>query len=325
MHGKEKDLIHILSKFPSFIITTHKNCDGDGLGSGFALYHGLRQLGKEVFFRTLEEPEKKYSFLDEHKILKPYSSDPLPVKSEGAVLVVDTNDSRLLNPFYDILKAKNLPVVFIDHHSLATKSKEDYFYVDTNASSTGELVYDLLKKLNISFNKDIATALYTSIAFDTKFFRHIKNSSRPFAICAELVPYILKTELIYESLFKHLKKENLGFFTYFNRMEYHHNDSIGILHLSKEDFKKYNSNVQQAYEMMETVMNISSMEMTALILEEQTGSFKLSLRSRRKSILEVAESFNGGGHKLAAGAYVTGQNLQETKNKVLSGLLKALQ
>ena len=325
MHGKEKELIQILSKFPSFIITTHKNCDGDGLGSGFALYHGLRQQGKEVFFRTLEEPEKKYSFLDEHKTLKPYNSDPLPIKDKGAVLVVDTNDSRLLHPFYDMLKAKNLPVIFIDHHSLATETKTDYFYVDTQASSTGELVYDLLKKLNISFNESIATALYTSIAFDTKFFRHIKNSSRPFAICAELVPYIPKTELIYESLFKHLKKENLGFFTYFDKMEYYHNDSIGIMYLSKENFKKYNSNVQQAYEMMETVMNISSMEMTALILEEQTSSFKLSLRSRRKSILKVAESFNGGGHSLAAGAYVKGHSLQTIKNKVLSGLLKATQ
>ena len=87
MQGKKKELIQSLLKFPSFIITTHKNCDGDGLGSGFALYHGLRQLGKEVFFRTLEVPEKKYSFLDEHKVLKPYNSEPLPIKANTAVLV----------------------------------------------------------------------------------------------------------------------------------------------------------------------------------------------------------------------------------------------
>ena len=214
---------------------------------------------------------------------------------------------------------------FIDHHCMSDESKTDYFYVNTNVSSTGELVYDLLKKLNVSFNEDIATALYTSIVFDTKFFRHIKNSPRPFSICAELVPYIPKTELIYESLFKHMTKENLGFFTYFDKMEYHHNDSIGILYLGKEDFKKYNSNIQQAYELMETVMNVSSMEMTALILEQEKSSFKLSLRSRCKNILQVAESFNGGGHSLAAGAYVRNQNLREIKDKVLAGFLKAMQ
>ena len=71
-------------------------------------------------------------------------------------------------------------------------------------------------------------------------------------------------------------------------------------------------------------MNISSMEMTALILEEKDNSFKLSLRSRNKDILKIAESFQGGGHSLAAGAYVKNHNLKEIKHKVLSGLLKAM-
>ena len=324
MYGDKKELIRALSEYPSFIITTHKNCDGDGLGAGFALYHGLRQLGKDVCFRTLEEPEKRYRFLDRHKVLKPYNADSLPVQNNPAILAVDTNDSRLLSPFYDILKAKNRPVFFIDHHALPKGAQTDYLYVDTNASSTGELIYDLLKDLKVSFNEPIAEALYTSIVFDTKFFRHIKSSSRPFSICAELVTYIPKPEIIYENLFKHLKKENLGFFTHFNKMEYHHNDSIGILYLSKKDFQKYNSTFQQAYELMETVMNISSMEMTALILEEKDNSFKLSLRSRNKTILKIAESFQGGGHSLAAGAYIKNHNLKEIKDKVLSGFLKAL-
>ena len=320
---EKKDLQDILKDFSSFLITTHKNCDGDGLGAGFALFHGLQQLGKEVFFRTLEKPEKKYDFLDKQKILKAFNSDSLPVKDNTAVLAVDTNDYRLLNPFYDILKAKELPVFFIDHHPLLQKKSErDYFFVDTNASSTGELVYDLLKKLNVSFNEAIATALYTSIVFDTKFFRHIKSSPKPFSICAELVSYIPKTELIYENLSKNLTRENLGFFTCLDRVEYHHENSLAILHLSKEDFKKYNSPLQQAYELMDTVMSISSMEMTALILEGEGGSFKLSLRSRSKSILKIAESFEGGGHHLAAGAYIKNHTLSEIKSKVLSDFLK---
>ena len=318
-----KELSEILRKFSSFLITTHKNCDGDGLGAGFALFHGLQQLGKEVFFRTLEEPEKKYSFLDRKKVLKTFNSDSLPLRDNMAVLAVDTNDYRLLNPFYDILKVKKLPVFFIDHHPLLQKRNEtDYFFVNTKASSTGELVYDLLKTLNVSFNESIATALYTSIVFDTKFFRHIKSSPRPFSICAELVSYIPKTELIYESLSKNLTRENLGFFTYLDRVEYHHQNSLAILYLSKKDFEKYNSPVQQAYELMEMIMNVSSMEMTVLILERDQSCFKLSLRSRSKSILKIAESFDGGGHNLAAGAYIKNHTLSEIKNKVLSDFLK---
>lgn len=321
---KETDVIKILSQYSSFIITTHKNCDGDGLGAGFALYYGLEQLGKKVFFRTLEEPEKKYRFLDKDNILKPYDTVPLPEQNNMAVLALDTNDFRLLNPFYDILKSKGWPVFFIDHHSFSDKSLRDCCFVNAKAASTGELIYDLLKALKISFNESIATALYTSIVFDTKFFRHIKNSSRSFTISAELVPYISDTEMIYENLFKHLEKKNLGFFQHFKKVEYYHQNSIGILYLCERDFQEHNARIQQAYEMMETVMNIASMEMTALILEKSSGSFKLSLRSRKKSILSVAESFKGGGHSLAAGAYIKDKSLKEIKAQVLSGFLKAL-
>lgn len=317
-----KKLCQFISEFPSFIITTHKNCDGDGLGAGFALYHGLQQLGKTVFFRTLEAPEKRYSFLDKGKILKPYHSDPLPIKDHMAVLVLDTNDSRMLDPFYNILKDKGLSVAFIDHHPFVNRNKTDYFFVDENISSTGEMIYDLLKELNISFNETIATALYTSIVFDTGFFRYIRNSSKPFSICAELIPFIQKPEIIYESLFKNLTKENIGLFTCLEKVEYHNHNSIGMLYLSQEDFKKYGSNSRQAYDLIDILMNISSMEVIALILEKGDSTFKLSLRSRKKSILKVAESFNGGGHHLAAGAYICNQSLQEIKDKIQKQLLK---
>ena len=99
-----KKLCQFISRFSSLIITTHKNCDGDGLGAGFALYHGLRQLDKEVLFRTLEAPEKRYGFLDKEGILKPYYSDSLPLKKDMAVLALDTNDTRMLAPFYNIFE-----------------------------------------------------------------------------------------------------------------------------------------------------------------------------------------------------------------------------
>ena len=160
------------------------------------------------------------------------------------------------------------------------------FFVDSDISSTGEIIYDLLKELRVSFNESIAVALYTSIVFDTGFFRHIRNSSNPFSICAELIPYIQKPELIYESLFKNLTKENLGLFSCFEKVEYHNRNSIGLLYLSREDFKKYNSPSRQAYDLVDILMNVSSMEIIALILEKGNNVFKLSLRSRRKKYIK---------------------------------------
>ena len=321
----------LLSAHSSFIVTTHKNCDGDGLGAGAALCHGLRQIGKEVFFRTLEAPPARYAFLNTEKMIQAYNPSHFPFLGGKALAVaVDVNDNRMLEPLYGDLRAKGLATVFIDHHPLRPESKalagpDDCFFVDAAASSTGETVYEILKELKVSMNEAIATALWTSIVFDTKIFRNIKNSSKAFAVSAELVPYIRKPERIYENLFKLLKRESLGFFSCLERAEFYRGDSVAVLRLGKEDFQKHGAESRQAYDLLDILMNIVSMEAAVLILDgEEEGCFRLSFRSRERSVLKTAESFGGGGHHRAAGAYVRGGRLSELKQKVLSGLLEAL-
>ena len=322
-----KKAARLLSAHSSFIVTTHKNCDGDGLGAGAALCRSLRQIGKEVFFLTLDAPPARYAFLEER--IQIYDSSRFPALSGKAlVAALDVNDSRMLEPLYGDLRAKGLATVFIDHHPLRPEAKalagpDDCFFVDSSASSTGETVYEILKELQISVDEAIATALWTSIVFDTKMFRNIKNS-KPFAVSAELVPYIRKPERIYENLFKLLKRESLGFFSCLERAEFYRNDSVAVLRLAKTDFQKHGAETRQAYDLLDILMNIASMEAAVLILDGEAGSFKLSFRSREKSVLKVAESFGGGGHHRAAGAYVRAGDLQEIKQKARSGLLEAV-
>ena len=382
-----KRIGRLLSDHSSFLITTHKNCDGDGLGAGMALYHGLRQIGKEALFRVLETPHPRYAFLDRGgEVIQAYdSSRPLPLKSGKAlVLALDVNDRRILEPLYGDIKAGGFRVAFIDHHPLreaavspagsaaaaghagsagvassapnnsssqaagavspagpagpaegsppreeAAAGAEDYFFVDPSASSTAETVYEILKEMSVSMNEAIATALWTSIVFDTKFFRNIKkNSPKPFAVSAELIPYIPKPNLIYEHLFKRLKKESLSLFSRLGKAEFYRGDSLAVLRLEREDFEKHGAEKRQAYDLLDILMNIASVEAAVLILDGEEGAFKLSFRSREKSVLKAAESFGGGGHHQAAGAYVGGRSaaagFQEVKRKAVDVLLKAL-
>ncbi|MGL5050053.1 MAG: DHH family phosphoesterase, partial [Fusobacteriaceae bacterium] len=39
----------------NIIITTHLNPDGDGLGAGMALYHGLKKIGKKQVRFLIED------------------------------------------------------------------------------------------------------------------------------------------------------------------------------------------------------------------------------------------------------------------------------
>ena len=53
-------LIKKLKAAQSVLLTTHKQCDGDGLGALLGLYHALKKTGKEVRALTVDAIPKKY-------------------------------------------------------------------------------------------------------------------------------------------------------------------------------------------------------------------------------------------------------------------------
>lgn len=320
-----KDFLSLLKKSPSphFIISTHKFCDGDGLGAGMALCYGLKQKGQNASFFTLEKPQTKYNFMDKQKIIQVFDKDKTPIPKNSVLIFVDVNDTCLVEPLYSSVKKKNRPVYFIDHHPLIQNNPGDHFFIDTEASSTAELIHNLLKKLEIPVNKEMAISLFSSIVFDTSLFRHIKNSPKPFAISAELLPKIKDVNTIYESLFKNLTTDKLRFMSKLKNIEYYSNNKIAFLHLKEKDFTEYNTDPTQAYDLMDMVRDVDTIESTALIIENGDGSLKLSLRSRNRDLLPLAQNFGGGGHHHSAGAYIKNKKLQDIKDKVISYLLSS--
>lgn len=315
-----KDFLNLLIRDPSppFLISTHKFCDGDGLGAGLALYHGLKQKGRTVSFLTLEKPHLKYQFMDKQNIIRVFDKEKTNISKETVLIFVDVNDTRIIEPLYSSAKQKGCLVYFIDHHPLVVKNTEDHFFVDTSSSSTAELVYTLLKQLDVFFNEDIARSLFCSIIFDTNMFRYVKNSSKPFSIAAELIPKIKSVDIIYEQLFKNLTVDKLRFTAKLEKVEYYFKNQLAFLHLKEKDFKKYNTDATQAYDLMDMVRDVNSIEATVLIIENEDSSLKLSLRSRRENLLPLVKIFNGGGHSHSAGAYIKGRELKEVKRKIIS-------
>ena len=317
-----KTLASVLKKAPSLVLTTHKNADGDGLGAGLALLLGLRKLKKKVIFRSLEEIDEKYRFLDpQRRSLKSFNPKNIPFHQKPLAAALDTHDFRMLEPFYSFVKAKNIPVLFIDHHALdrSCLQKGDLFFINKEASSMGEMVYGILKALRAPLCFSQAQALYTSIVFDTKSFRFIKNSAASFEICKELLRYIPQAERIHENLSKNLSQKSLGFFKYVSQAEFYKKGALAVLYLSKKDFQKFGAPLWMAYELLEILMNVSSVQTAVLILEDpKEGALRLSFRSLGGDALKMARAFGGGGHAKAAGACVPAASLPAIRKKILS-------
>jgi len=72
------------------------------------------------------------------------------------------------------------------------------------------------------------------------------------------------------------------------------------------------------------MLSVGGTDAAVILVEQATGGFKISLRSRcRVDCSRVAELFGGGGHKKAAGAFLD-EPLESTRSKILDAVRAAM-
>ncbi len=322
-----ESLVRRIKSAKSLLLTTHKQCDGDGLGALLALYHGLRKSGQKVRCVLVDDVPKKYSFLDPEKHIDVFERPHPPIEPTDLALIFDTNDRRLVEPLYSHLVATCKQISFIDHHPVLNQGPEPTVgsFIETRAASTGEISYFLLKGLGIRFDERIGQALYTSIAFDTQLFKFVKNSVNSHLIAAEVLMHINNAEEIHRRLFSTHTIEKVAFLAkVLGQIEYFGNGQVAVLKLKAQDLSDHNLDMDDSRDVIDMLMNVNSLQAAALFREDATDQYKLSLRSKGKvEVLGVAESFQGGGHMFASGAYIEGK-YEKIRDQVVQLLLHRL-
>ncbi len=320
-------LVRRIQAAQSVLLTTHKQCDGDGLGALLALYHGLKKSGKKVRVVLVDACPKKYHFLEPEKHLEVFEGPHSPLEATDLSLIFDTNDRRLVEPLYGELTKKCREILFVDHHPVLNQGPEPTAgsYIETRAASTGEISYFILKGLGIRFDEKISQALYTSICFDTQLFKFVKHSVNSHLIAAELLMHINNAEDIHRHLFSTHTIEKVKFLSVvLGQIEYFGSGQVAVLKLKDSVLKDHSLDMDDSRDVIDMLMNVNSLEAAALFREDAKNEYKLSLRSKgRIEVLGIAESMGGGGHMFAAGAYIKGE-YADLKTKIVEMLLHRL-
>jgi phosphoesterase RecJ-like protein len=320
-------LVRRIQAAQSVILSTHKQCDGDGLGALLALYHGLRKNGKKVRVMLVDAVPKKYAFLEPERYLEIFEGPHAPLDKTDLTLIFDTNDRRLVEPLYSALQSTCAEILFVDHHPVLNQGPEPTAgsYIETRAASTGEICYFLLKGLGIRFDERIGQALYTSIAFDTQLFKFVKNSVNSHLIAAELLMHINNADEIHRNLFATHTIEKVAFLAkVLGEIEYFGQGQVAVLKLHAKDLRDHHLDMDDSRDVIDMLMNINTLQAAVLFREDATNEYKISLRSKgRIEVLGVAEAFQGGGHMFASGAFIRG-DYQTVKQKIVQLLLDRL-
>ncbi len=305
--------------FPRDIaIVTHRNPDGDAIGSSLGLYHFLKEQGHSVYMISPSEYPDSFAWMPEIEKMAIYDLDPEAAQSiiarAGIIFCLDFNALDRIDKVGEHIAPSRAPKVMIDHH-LYPEPFADFVLSDTTASSTCELVFEFIKELHgMRFmNALIGECLFTGILTDTGSFKY-STSARLYRIVAELLEVGVDDYKVQDLIFNSLKEKHLRLLGHClnNRMEILEEYNTGIITLTKEDYTNFDIQRGDTEGIVNYLLKIKNVKMAAFITEQPT-IVKISLRSKGDfSVQEIARRhFKGGGHLNASGGY-SFQSLQAT-------------
>ncbi len=314
-----KRVIHLLQSSEDIYIGTHIRPDGDALGSLLGLTLALKKQGKRVAPLCADPPPENYLFLPGADRI---SSSPPTWKAQLGLVVDCDGLTRLgsIQPIFDILPH----LVDIDHHH-TDHAFGEYRLVDSRAGATAEIICYLLKGMEVEVSPDIATCLYTAILTDTGRFCFGNTTSHSLRIAAEMVEAGANPHQIARRIYEKRSMEAthlLGLAL--SRLSSDLEGQVVSVMLTREDFEQTEAAPSDTEGIIDHLRAIGGPRVALLLVEPQNGGVRVSLRSDGSvDVSEIALSFGGGGHMMAAGCTVEGK-AEEVRRRVLEAVGQSL-
>ena len=298
----------LLLKQDNIVILSHKNPDGDTVGSAYALLAALIKLGKKACVFCGDAIPDKYSYFTD-KIPN------TPLKSEDYVVAVDIADENLLGSLFE--KYHNKINLSIDHHK-TNKQFAEYTYVNSDAAANTENIYELINILDVKIDADIASALYTGISTDTGCFRYSNTTSNTHLVAAKLMEFNFDRAAIDRLMFETKTKAKLQLEKVaLKNLRLYFDGRCAVTSVKLKDISKAGGTLDDFEGIASIPRTIKGVMLGITLKEQKNGSVKVSMRSIEPvDAAAICAGFGGGGHPRAAGCEICG-SINKAKRLVL--------
>jgi len=309
-----------ISKYQTFLISTHIHADGDAIASELALFRLLKNLGKTAFIINDTPTPVVYQGLLDAEYIQTFSGE-LPQGIEVLFALDGPSLERLGRV------GENLPdevfIINIDHHP-PLEPFADIHWQEPHLSSTGELLFRLFHG-NFDIDDRMAENLYVAILTDTGRFTFANTTPQSLEAAAKLVSLGASPEVIGRKLYQSLSLAQLKIRARAEEaLEKSEDGKIAWTSLTQKDFQELGIGPEDIQDFADIPRSLAGVEVSVLFRELPENRVKVSLRSKGKvDVNEVARKFGGGGHAQAAGCILQG-SLPQIQKKVLSALQEAV-
>ncbi|WP_336128467.1 DHH family phosphoesterase [Mesoflavibacter sp. CH_XMU1422-2] len=316
----------LLASPKKIVIVTHKNPDGDAIGSSLALFHYLTKINH---FVTVITPNDYPDFLKwvpgQDLILKFDSQNSQSVEAlnnADIIFTLDFNAFHRAGDMENTLAENESLKIMIDHHQQPDPYAK-YTYSDVSMSSTCEMIYNFIEMLGDldHLDSNMATAIYLGIMTDTGSFRFNSTTSRTHRVIADLIDKGAENTFIHNQVYdtnSYNRLQLLG--CALSNLKVLPEYRAAYITLTLSELQKFDYKKGDTEGFVNYALSLNNIVLAAIFIEDaQQNIVKISLRSKGDfSVNLMSRShFEGGGHTNAAGGK-SDLPIKETVEKFIS-------
>jgi len=298
-----------LSDSGKIIVLTHKNPDGDAIGSMLGLYHYLRNKKYEVTAITPDEYPEFLQWMPGSSDIIRFSKDKKrcikAIKEADIIFNLDFNTSDRLGGMESYVLSSTSIKILIDHHP-SPSAFSDYIISETTASSAAELIFLFIKALDgkSHWTKQIAECLFTGIMTDTGCFSYNSSAGDTYRIVAELLDTGINKDDIFSKVYNNFSDNRMRLLGYVldKKMVVNQDYKTAYISLTRKELKEYKFTFGDSEGFVNYPLSIKGIIFSALFIEKNKF-IKISFRSKGNFPANIfsEKHFDGGGHLNAAG------------------------
>jgi phosphoesterase RecJ-like protein len=308
------------------VITTHKNPDGDAIGSSLALNLFLQKMGlNSKVIVPNDYPDFLKWLPGESSILK-YEDDKTSyeniIDKADLIFALDYNAFHRTGDLEQVLEKSTAKKVMIDHHQQPDDFAA-YTFSNPNMSSTCEMIYHFISSLNELelISKDIATCIYVGIMTDTGSFRYRSTTATTHHVIAELINKGADNTRIHNNVFDSNSFNRLQLLgTALTNLKILPEYNTAYISISQKELNEFDYKKGDTEGFVNYALSINKCILAAIFIEDEKNKIiKISLRSKGDfSVNELSRKhFEGGGHNNAAGGK-SNDSLENTIERFIS-------
>jgi phosphoesterase RecJ-like protein len=168
------------------------------------------------------------------------------------------------------------------------------------------LVAEAVGPLGGTMTREVAEPLFVGLATDTGWFRFSSTDGRTLRVAASLTDAGISVDRLYRQLFEENSAARVKLIgRTLNSINIVCGGRVAYSTIRRDDLRITGALASDSEDLVNFSLSIRGVEVGLMFVEQESGSVKVSYRSRGGvDCTQLAGQFGGGGHRAAAGATI---------------------